>query len=168
MRLISTARADGGPFEEVHLGPFKVAAQVSDRGRVRRHCAPMCRLGDKFGFAGDQFRKRTIAEARPEVTQLPQSGGMKGAHLDTFDAQGIQARAHLTGCTRGEGDGECASGVVLAGTHRVRDAMRDRTGLARAGTSKNRHRTMHGLRRGSLLIVKAFEGVHGCDASTPG
>ena len=128
----------------------------------------MCGLGHQFRFAGDQLRKGPVAEARPEVTQLAQCGSMKGAHLYAFDAQCIETRAHLAGGTRGEGDGERASGVVLAGAHRVRDAMGDRTGLASAGTSKDRHRTMDGLRSGALLFVKAIEGVHGCDASTPG
>jgi len=57
---------------------------------------------------------------------------------------------------------------VLAGAHRVRDAVRDRTGLASASTGKDCDRTMDGLRSGALLFVKAIEGVHGCDASTPG
>ena len=82
---------------------------------------------------------------------------MERARLDALGAEPLEPRAHLAGGLVREGDREDLGGLEGAGQHLVRDPVRDRRRLARAGAREDAHRAAHGLDRFTLLRVQAFE-----------
>ena len=96
---------------------------------------------------------------RPKVAELAQCRGVEGAGLDAAGAEAAQAGAHLAGRAGGEGDREHLGRRVDTGRDAVRDAVRDRAGLARAGTGEHAHRTAQCLRDEALLRVEGSQQV---------
>ena len=64
---------------------------------------------------------------------------MEGARLHTERAELLKAGAHLFGRAQGEGQGEHARALVAANRDAVGDAVRNRAGLAGAGTGEHAH-----------------------------
>ena len=151
--------ADGGTGQEVDLGPLEVGRQVANRGGVGGQLAAAGRLGDQARLAREQLGEVAAAQTWPEEAELAQRRRVEGAHLHAVDAEGPQARPHLACGPGGEGDGQRAPRVVLAGGRPVRDAMGDGPGLARAGSGEHHDRPVQGLGDRALLVVEPGEDV---------
>jgi len=81
------------------------------------------------------------------------------AGLDAAGTEGPQPTAHLARGPRRERHREHLGGCVDAGGHAVRDAVRDRPGLARAGAGEHPNRPPQRLGDLALLGVEGSEEV---------
>ena len=112
----------------------------------------------------DDIGQRTPHDGGPKMAQLAQRRRVEGARLSLWNTQLGQAVAHFEGRTLREGHGEHVGRVEGANSRPVRDAVRDRTGLAGARTRQDGERARH-LRGDGALIgvqgVQQFLGVHG-------
>ena len=112
----------------------------------------------------DDVRQRTTHDGGPEVAQLAQRGGVEGARLSLGNTQLGQAVAHFEGRTLREGHGEHVGRVEGTDGRPVRDAVRDRAGLAGARARQDGERARHLRGDGALIGVQClqqFLGVHG-------
>ena len=106
------------------------------------------------------------------MAQLAQRGRVEGARLSLGNPQLGEAVAHFEGRALREGHGEHVGRVEGADGRPVRDAVRDRTGLAGARTRQDGERASHLRGDGALIRVQGiqqFLRVHGphCSIARP-
>ena len=134
------------------LGPLDLAGQVTqDRLADLDAVAPGGPRDDRDLRLG-QLGRLPAVHPGPEVADLAQGRGVEGAGLHAPGTHRAQAGAHLAGRARGEGHGEHLGGVVDPGGHAVGDPMRDRAGLAGAGTGEDADGATQ--RQGDLALLR--------------
>ena len=156
--LVGTLRV--GVRIHLHLfGPGDLADEVTDNRLIRRHPAATRCLRHERRDARDDVVRLTADGARPEMPELTQGRGVKGAHLHALHAETKQSITHLTGGAGREGDGESAPRIMGADPHGVGNAVGDGAGLARAGSGPDDHGPLEGLSHGPLLGVEGIQEV---------
>jgi hypothetical protein len=122
------------------LGPLDLGDRVGKPRAVEPEPGLLGRLPHQAHLRVGQPRRPSADHARPEVAELAQRGGVerRGPHLP--GAELPEPAAHLAGGPHGEGDRQHVRRVDQADGGRVRDAVRDRAGLAgpRAGQHADR------------------------------
>ena len=120
----------------------------------------------------DNVGQRTAHDSGPKMAQLAQRRRVEGARLSLGNTQLGQAVAHFEGRALREGHGKHVGRVEGTDGRPVRDAVRDRSGLAGARARQDGERASH-LRGDGALIgvqgVQQFLGVHGphCSIARP-
>ena len=154
----------GGGLLDVILGqghgdlrPLNLGRQVADEGAVGGQAEAVGGGADEAALELLDLGAATADRRGPEVCQLTQSGGVEGARLGADHTQIGQARAHLSGGTGREGDGQDLGGLVGADGDSMSDAVGDGPGLSRSRTREDAQGPFKVL--GDLALV----GVQGIE-----
>ena len=154
------------------LCPFDLGRDVAHVRAVNRD--PEARGGsrDEGGLVRDNVGQRAAHNGGPKMAQLAQRRRVEGARLSLGNPQLGQAVAHFEGRALREGHGEHVGWVEGTDSRPVRDAVRDRAGLAGARTRQDGERACHLCSDGALIGIQGiqqFLGVHGphCSIARP-
>ena len=90
---------------------------------------------------------------------MAQGRRVEGARLHTERAELLKAGAHLFCRAQGEGQGEHSRALVAADRDAVGDAVRNRAGLAGAGTGEHAHGPVELGGDRALVGVEAREDI---------
>ena len=158
--------------EARHFAPLDLRGEIAQRRGIELETQCLGGVGDHAAFAVKEAGHLPPDHLRPEVAELRQGSGMKGARRNARCAQLPQATAQFRRRPRGEGESHHAIRSIDAGDHPIGDAVRDRPGLAGAGAGEHAERSEQGLRGDALLVVEGFEqgvcGGHHCRLSAIG
>ena len=122
---------------------------------------PAERIGDQRELRLHDLGERAAVDVGPEVLRLTQRRRVERPGLHPVGTQVAQARTHLAGGPGRERDREDLGRLVDAGRHAVGDAVRDRPGLAGAGTRDDADRSAQRPRDLALLGVETRQQVVG-------
>jgi hypothetical protein len=140
-----------------YLGPRNLRHQVPQPGRVDPNSEPAGGLGHEGHPVIQHVWQLTAIDLRPEVLGLPERCGVEGSGLDAVRPQLLQPAAELASRTGREGHRKHGCGVKGAAGDTEGDAVRDRSGLASAGSRNDRHWPVERSRDLTLLWVQLLQ-----------
>jgi hypothetical protein len=139
---------------ERRLRPFDLGREVAQQLNLGVRADLVCGLAHEPQLHVDQVPLLPADHPRPEVAELAQRGGVKGAGLGGVDVERAQPGAHLPRCPRRVGDREHLTCGDVAGVDEVGDPVHDRARLTGASAGKYAHRPARCADRGQLLRVE--------------
>ena len=148
--------------DPARLGPLDLARQVPHGEEPVAARQPGRERGEDRHLRLEDRRRVAAVDARPEVAELTERGGMERGGRDARLAERRQPRPHLAGGLVGERDDQDVAWPDHAGGERVADASRDdpRLAAARAGQDAQRAgRDEDGLALGRIEVGQEVVGV---------
>ncbi len=147
------------------LGPFDLPREVANgKVAIAARQAPGQRGEDRhLGFEDGRWIRPV--DARPEMSELAERGGMEGGRRDARLAERRESSPHLARRLVGERDDQHVAGPDDPARQRVGHPARDDAGLAAAGTGQDAQRSRgdrDGFALGWVEVGQEVAGVgHG-------